>query len=67
MQAERLQRVQEELLDVGQSLQPLQKRQLMELLKDKPNQAMLDRLKRAIAPLAAEQQQLLDDRIMLET
>ena len=67
MQAERLQRVQEELLAVGQSLQPLQKRQLMELLKDKPNKAMLDRLKRAIAPLAAEQQQLLDERMMLET
>ena len=67
MQAEQLQRVQEELLAVRQSLQPLQKRQQTELLKDKPNKAMLKELKEAIAPLAAEQQQLLDERIMLET
>ena len=67
MQAERLQRVQEELLAVRQSLQPLQTRQQTELLKDKPNKAMLKELKEAIAPLAAEQQQLLNERIMLET
>ena len=67
MQAERLQRVQEELLAVRQSLQPLQKRQQKELLKDKPDQAVLKDLKEAIAPLVAELQQLLDERKMLET
>ena len=66
MQAEQLQRVQEELLAIRQRVEPLQKRQQKELIKDKPDQAMLERLERAIAPLAAEQQQLLDERIMLE-
>ena len=67
MQAEQLQRVQEELLAVRQSVEPLQKRQQKELLKDKPNETMLDRLERAIAPLAAEQQQLLEVWKLLET
>ena len=67
MQAEQLQRVQEELLAVRQRVEPLQKRQQKELLKDKPDQAVLKDLKEAIAPLVAELQQLLDERIMLET
>ena len=67
MQAERLQRVQDELLAVRQSLEPLQKLQQMELTKDEPNYTKLDRLEEAIAPLADQQQDLLGERKMLET
>ena len=67
MQAERLQTVREELLAVRESLQPLQKKQREELLKDEPNETLLDRLESAIAPLAATEQKLLHERERLET
>ena len=67
MQVERLQRVQEELLAARQRVEPLQKRQQTELLKDKADKAVLKDLEEAIAPPVAEQQQLLDERKLLET
>ena len=67
MQAVRLQRVQEELLAVRQSLKPLQERQQKELLKHKSKKATLKELKEAIAPLSTSEQQLLDERKVLET
>ena len=67
MQAEDLQGINDALKSVRQSLQPLQKRQQTKLLKDKPNKAVLKELKEAIAPLVAEQQQLLEVWKMLKT
>ena len=67
MQAGQLQRLQQELLAVQKKLHPLQKRQQEELVKDAPNETILDRLERAIAPLAAVEQQLLEERQMLES
>ena len=67
MQAEQLQRIQEELLAIRQSLQPLQKRQQKELLKDRPNKTMLKDLKGAIAPLDAKELELLRQRRLLQT
>ena len=62
-----LQRVQEELLAVRQSVMPLQMRQQKELLKDAPDETMLKDLEEAIAPLAATEQKLLDAWVMLES
>ena len=59
--------MQEELLAVRQRVEPLQKKQQKELLKDKPKMAVLEELNKAIAPLVAEQQQLLKERGMLGT
>ena len=67
MQAERLQRLQKDLLAVLKELDPLQKQHREELRKDKSNDTKLDQLKEAIVPLAAEQQQLLDEQKMLES
>ena len=67
MQAERLQGVQEELLAVRQRVEPLQKKQQKELLKGAPDESLLIHLKEAIAPLAAIEQKLLEERGMLGT
>ena len=67
MQAEQLQRVQEELLAIRQSLEPLQKLEREELAKDEPNYTKLDRLERAIAGLDAKELELLRERGRLET
>ena len=67
MQVKQLQSVQKELRAVRKSLKPLQKRQQKELLKDKSHKTMLKELKEAIAPLAANEQKLLDERRTLET
>ena len=67
MQAKQLQRVQKRLRAVRRSLQPLQKRQQEEVLKDEPDKTVLDQLKEDIAPLDAKELQLLRERERLET
>ena len=66
MQAVQLQRLQQELAEVRENLQPLQQRQREELTKDEPNETKLGRLEAAIAPLAGTEQKLLDERRVLE-
>ena len=67
MQAGRLQGINDELKSVRQELRRFPKQLRQELAKDAPNETILDRLERAIAQLVAEQQQLLDERKLLET
>ena len=59
--------MQEELEAVRDSLDPLQKKQVEELMKDKYDGTLVDQLHEAIAPLAAAELELLDRRMMLET
>ena len=65
MQAEQQQRLWEELQAVWESLDPLQEKQVEELMKDKPDWSLLNHLHEAIAPLAAAELELLDRRTML--
>ena len=66
MQARGVQALQDELASVRVRLQRLQDRQWAVLTQETPDGAMLDRLERAIAPLAATEQKLLDERSVLE-
>ena len=61
MQAEDLQRVKQRLLRVQERLEQLEERQQKELLKDERDQTTLEQLKSAIAPLAATEQNLLNE------
>lgn len=65
MQTEELQRLQEELQAVRESLEPLREKQFEELMKDDLDETKLDQLHEAIAPLAAEELQLLRQRMLL--
>ena len=67
MQAEQLQRVQEDLLAIRQSLEPLQKLEQKELIKDEPSYTKLARLESAMARLDKREQELLEERRVLGT
>ena len=63
MQAEQLQRLRGELQAVRDSLEPLQEKQLEELMKDELDVTKNHHLNEAIVPLAAVVLQLLQERL----